>query len=116
MAIVNHTFDTERSFARLFTWPALSTGDIGDAMTGTALGDKTGQLSGNFNGATLIVEGSNTKDGTYHTLSDPLGNALSFTSAGLFVIFERPQFIRPRVSGGSSPAITVTIEASKVIR
>ncbi len=85
---------------------------VGDVDTGAPLGpdaggidfaDKTVQLVGTFNNATIVIEGSN--DGvTYVTLTDPQGNALSFSADAIEVILENPLYIRPSSSGGSGSA------------
>lgn len=56
---------------------------------------KSVQFVGTFDGGTIILEGSN--DGVnYHTLTDPQGNAISKTAAGLEEIEETTRYIRPR--------------------
>lgn len=58
------------------------------------------QFTGTFGtGGTILLEGSN--DGTnYVTLTDPQGNAISKTAAGIEAIEETTVYIRPRVSAG----------------
>lgn len=61
--------------------------------------DRAVQVTGVFGGGSLIIEGS--LDGiNFSTLSDPQGNPLSFTSAGLEAIIENVLWLRPRLAGG----------------
>lgn len=75
---------------------------VGDTATPIKLGvysDRTVQVAGTFGGATVTLQGSNNDVG-YHTLTDPQGNALSFSAAGLETVMELPFFIKPVISGG----------------
>lgn len=85
---------------------ALTDGDDGDPLEFTDYADRTVQVNGTFGGATVVIEGS--LDGTnYHTLTDPVGNELSFTSADMATVMECVQYLRPRVSGGSGVSVSV---------
>jgi hypothetical protein len=87
-------------------------GETGDPLPFTKYADRSVQVSGTFGaGGTVVVQGSN--NGTnYHTLTDPQGNALSFTAAGLEQITEVVKFIRPSVTAGDgTTSLTVTIAA-----
>jgi hypothetical protein len=98
------------------TWVAswnLSNGEAGDPFENPGSPDRSVQVGGTFGaGGTIVIEGSN--DGTnYRTLTDPQGNALSFTSANLEAVQELTRFIRGRVSAGDgTTAIAVHILAS----
>jgi hypothetical protein len=92
----------------IVTWAGMTAGDVGDPIKFAQLPDRTVQVSGLFDGATVVIEGS--IDGSeYHTLTDPQGNALSFTSGGLEAITEVVGYLRPAVTGGASPTIDVNI-------
>jgi hypothetical protein len=83
----------------IFTWAALAQGETGDLVEFPSYVDRTFQVTGTFGGATVVFEGSN--DGsTYFTLSDPQGNQLSLTTAGLKQVEEITRYARPRVIGG----------------
>ena len=90
--------------ARTYLWEALVSGSLdGESIEIPDHADRSVQVVGTFDTATLTVQGSN--DGTnWETLSDPQGNAIAFTSAGLEQILENTRFIRPLVSsvGGST--------------
>ena len=97
-----------RSSARSIVakWTGLGNGDIGVGPAGNSnlqmpsYPDRTVQVLGTFGtGGSISIEGSN--DGTnWVVLSDPLGNALTFTAAGLKQITEMPDMIRPHVTAG----------------
>lgn len=84
---------------------------VGEAAELSAWQDRTVQLFGTWDSATVVIQGSN--DNTnWVTLRDPGGNNLSFTSDGLKAILELPRWIRPSKSGGAaSDAVTVIINA-----
>jgi len=92
------------------SWTAMANGDSGVSPAGApglgwvslpAYSDRTIQFTGTFGaGGTVILEGSNDGGTTWATLTDPLGNALSFTSAGMKQITELPELVRPRVTAG----------------
>lgn len=59
--------------------------------------DKCIQLTGCFNTANVVVEGSN--DGaTYANLTDRVGNTVLFTAPGIKTISDSPLFVRPKVA------------------
>ena len=68
-------------------WTGLAKGDTGapfraDLIHAAGGSDRSAQIVGTFDSATITIEGSN--DGTnYTTLTDPQGNALSFTTAAI---------------------------------
>ena len=104
--------DHRTSLNEVFTmhsWSGLGSGDDGLPISYVDYADRTVQVGGTFSGGTVIIEGS--LDGlTYHTLTDPVGNDLSYTSADLSTVMEAVRYIRPRISGGDgSTSITVTM-------
>ncbi len=94
------------------SWVDLANGDDGAYITYGSFADRSIQVQGTFGaGGTLLVEGSN--DGTnFHTLTTPLGTALSITAAGIYMIAEPVKYIRPRVSAGDGTTeLTATLFA-----
>ncbi len=86
--------------------------------------DKTVQIFGTFGGATVTIQGSNdplvpaddvngTTNATWATLTDPLGAALTATSAKLATILQNPLYIRAISSGGTGSAINVNFCAKR---
>lgn len=100
---------------RYVVWEGLVKGDTGESdESGSPLGmssfaDRSVQVTGTFDSATVTIEGSN--DGTtWATLSDQVGDDLSFTAAGIAMVAELTRYIRPAVSdSGGSADIDVTM-------
>lgn len=82
--------------------------------------DRSVQLLGTFGGSTVVVEGSNvdqpvtTTASDWTTLSDPQGNALSFTAAGIKQVLEVTKWIRVRVSAGTSTSVIARMAARQI--
>lgn len=118
MATVNATSENVLSGeALMFTWTPLTNANVdGSAITGHEYGDRTVQVTGTFNGATAVMQGSN--DGsTWASMTDPQGNALSFAAAGLEQVMETPRYTRVLTSGGGgSQSLTVTLFCRRTIR
>lgn len=94
--------------AYLVTWEALTNVETsGTAVQGYGYADRSIQVVGTFNGATVTIQGSN--DGTnWVSMTDVLGNAISMTTAGLKQIVEITRYIRPSVtSAGASTDVDV---------
>lgn len=92
------------------TWAGLANGDDGAPYEAPVLADRAAQVVGTFGtGGTLLLEG--TIDGSnWATLTDPQGNALSFTAAKIEQVMELVVAVRPRVSAGDGDtALTVSM-------
>lgn len=94
-------------------WLAIPNGDQGRAVSLSMYQDRTVQVTGTFgSGGSVTIQGSNDGGTTWATLTDPLGNALTFTAAGMKQITELPYEIRPSVTAGDvSTAINVWLHA-----
>lgn len=83
-------------------WENMANGDVGD--TAVRLGhyaDRSVQVVGTFGaGGSVSLKGSNDGGTTWATLTDPAGNAITFTSTGLKQILHLPHRIRPEVTAG----------------
>jgi len=100
--------------AVLYTWTGLLNGDQGSAVEAADWADRTVQMSGTFGvGGSVTLEVSN--DGTTWTaLTDPQGNAVTKTAAGLEVFEEAPRFIRQNVTAGDgTTSLAVTVWARR---
>lgn len=87
-------------------WNDLPNGDSGDPFECPGWSDRSVQIQGTLGvGGTVVIEGSN--DGVnYVTLTDPQGNALSFTAVGrIEAISELTRWIRPRVTAGDGATL-----------
>lgn len=99
------------------TWTGVAFGDTCTPAKGLSeYADRSVQLAGTFGGATLAVRGSN-DESNYETLTDPLGVAISRTSAGLKQIVEFTHTVKPELTGGDgTTSITVTVVAKRLRR
>jgi len=99
--------------AHIIEWSGLLNGDTGAPIEMPTSADRSVQFQGTFGvGGTILMEGSN--DGVnYHTLTDPQGNALSKTAAGIEQIQEITRYMRPRVSAGDG---STNLVASMLVR
>ncbi|MCU1273068.1 MAG: hypothetical protein JWO48_499 [Bryobacterales bacterium] len=117
MAVINFAETRDNSFnnnAHYVSWTPLANGDSGTPYGMPGFADRTVQIAGTFGvGGTVVIEG--TVDGTnYATLSDPQGNAISKTAAGIEAVSELVKLIRPRVTAGDgTTSITVALIARK---
>lgn len=90
--------------------PLTHANTTGVAYRSPGLADRSVQVTGTFDSATVLLQGSNDGGTTWATLSDPLGNALSFTVAGFKQISELALDMRPSHSGGTATeSLTITI-------
>jgi hypothetical protein len=95
------------------TWSALTgSGDTVNAYSAPHLPDKTVTVTATgFNSAVVTLVGSNdpTATGTYVTLNDPQGNALTFTANKVETLLENPRWIKPMASGATGGDQSFTI-------
>lgn len=100
-----------RDNANTYTYAAMNTTDtVGEAVEQTGAAHRSVQVFGTFGaGGTVTIQGSN--DGTnWATLTDPQGNALTFTTAKIEAVQELTRYIRPAsVAGDGTTNLTVII-------
>lgn len=101
--------------SRIITWANLtqSGGDVGAEVSWVGFPDRAVQVAGTFGvGGAVVIEGS--IDGNnWAPLTDPQGNALSFTAAKIEAVTELVRFIRPRVTAGDG---TTSLTVSLIVR
>jgi hypothetical protein len=101
--------------SRVITWANLTQAgsDVGGEVSWVGFPDRAVQVAGTFGvGGAVVIEGS--IDGSnYAPLTDPQGNALSFTAAKIEAISELVRFIRPRVTAGDG---TTSLTVSLIVR
>ena len=110
MATDNATINVSQVDNVFITWGPMANGDVGNSQGYTGSADRTFQVTGTFgSGGTVVLEGS--LDGAnWFPLHDPLGAAISKTSAGLSAVLEHCPFIRPHVTAGDgTTAITAIL-------
>lgn len=101
----------------LYEWLAVANGDQGAPIELFNLVDLTVTIEGTFStGGSCTLQGSN--DGsTWHSLTDPQGNAITKTAAGIEVVTEAPRYVRPTITAGDgSTAIDIRIVARRGAR
>ena len=108
VALVDGTF-TENSIK--VTWTSLVSASLnGDPLPENFMdySDRSIQVLGTFNGATVTMQGSNDNGTTWATVNDAFGVALTFTTAGIKQLTEVVAYMRPLVSAsGASTDLTV---------
>ncbi len=100
----------DKTVGEMFVWQwTLATGDTADPISFAEYSDRSVQIEGDDGGGTTTIEG--TLDGTnYKVLTDPQGNALSFTAVNILEqISEATVYIKPVLTGGSAGEIVVTV-------
>ena len=100
----------DTKFGEMFVWQwTLASGDTADPISFAEYSDRSVQIEGDDGGGTTTIEG--TLDGTnYKVLTDPQGNALSFTSVNVIEqISEATVKIKPVLTGGAAGSIVVTV-------
>lgn len=98
----------------LMTWAGLLNGDDGGPVELPSFPDVSVQITGTFGtGGSVTLLGSN--DGTnYVALTDPQGNAITKTAAGLEQVEELVRYIKPSVTAGDgTTSLTVTLLARR---
>jgi hypothetical protein len=91
------------------TWGPMVAGDTAQPLIYSQWADRSIQAEGTFGGASATVQGSNSGNG-YVSLTDPLGNTLSMTAAGIKQVMEVTGFFKPVLSGGDgTTSITFTL-------
>ena len=100
---------SNRFSAYVSTWKDLTLEDIGQPADVAGIAERSVQVEGEFNGATVVIEGSN--DGLYyHVLNSHHGIGLTFGMPGLESVEEAVRFIRPRIDCGTAETkITVSL-------
>ena len=86
----------------------IASGDVGTDVDMASFPDRSVQVFGAFGtGGEITIQGSNDGGTTWATLTDPQGNALTFTAAKIEAITEMVGKIRPIQSAGSGASISV---------
>ena len=118
MATVTETqafpLQASRDTIKVVWTPLTTTNADGSPFTVAYYKDRSIQVNGTFGvGGSCSIEGS--MDGTnYYTLTDPQGNALTFTAAKIEAVSELVLYIRPRVTAGDgTTSLTVSLIAGK---
>lgn len=101
MATIASTLQTDvLSVVTRLNWTGLANGDVGEAVDLREYYDRSVQVAGTFGaGGTVVLKG--TIDGTnWVTLTNGIGDSLSFTSGSIQFITELVWKVRPEVTAG----------------
>lgn len=112
-APLNQTYDDlsgEGHVVRM-TWNHLdATNNVGNAIAFAAWADRSVQITGTFNNAAVVLEGSNDNGNTFLPLTDPQGNVINVTTSTLRAVTEVAGLVRPRTtSGGTNQDVVVSL-------
>lgn len=109
MAEIAYTQSRTSNGDTLITWTGVTEADTFQALQlGGTVSHLFIQIGGTFGGATVVVNGSN-DDSVYGILTDQSATAISATSALVSSIYEKPLYIQPSASGGTSQSLTVKL-------
>ncbi len=113
MALKNYTAATVNNDdgCESVTW-AMAVGDTAQPLQYAQWADRSIQVEGTFGGATVTFQGSNSGN-TYVSLTDPQGNTLSLTAAGIKQVMEVTAYIKPVVTGGDG---TTSLTFTAIVR
>ncbi|MGL4813229.1 MAG: hypothetical protein ACRCXM_15775 [Beijerinckiaceae bacterium] len=93
--------EPDSGLQRIIAWGPVAAGDTCAPADFAQFADRTVQVSGTFDGASVAIEGS--IDGeTWLPVTDPQGNAITASAAKLEAISEMTTFIRPVITGGGA--------------
>ena len=101
--------------ACLMVWTTLDSDDSGAPIELVDYPDMTVAITGTFGAAgSITMQGSN--DGTnWFALTDPQGNAITKTAAGMEIVVEAPRYVRPLVAGGDgTTSLTATLLCRRI--
>lgn len=99
------------------TWTGLDSDDSGSPIQVVDYPDMTVVINGTFGaGGSCTLQGS-MDNSNWYALTDPQGNAITKTSAGIELVTEAPHYIRPLVTAGDgTTSINVTLLCRRVAR
>lgn len=96
-----------------YQWGPMANGDVGAPAVGApGFPDRAMQVFGTFGvGGSVAAEGSNeATPANWAPLTDPQGNTIAVTSAGVKTVTEATSSFRPHVTGGDgTTSVTVIV-------
>lgn len=100
-----------RGTVRIYEWN-IEDGETGDPIVVPVHADVTVQMSGTFDGGTVTLQGAldSGSSPVWATLTDPAGNDVSLTAAGIRTVMENTYKLRPtETGGGTSLAVKIVV-------
>src|SRR5512139_881962 len=83
-------------------WTPVTNADTCAAVSFPECADKSIQVLGTFNAASVAVHGSNDAGTTFAALNDPGGTVIAISAAGIKAILENTELVKPVFSGGGA--------------
>lgn len=111
MALISATkIWNDRNDIVAYEW-VMTENDTAEAARVPNRSDKTIQVHDDFgtSGAIRVAGSIDPGKGVFADLTDPQGNTIEFTAAGIETIMENVAYIRPRISAGTSVSVTIRI-------
>jgi len=92
-------------------WTPVTNADTCNPVSYPGHSDKSIQVSGTFNAASVAMNGSNEPTGTnMFALNDPSSTVIAITAAGGKAVLENTLFLQPAATGGGgSQSLTITM-------
>lgn len=110
MAIIDEISipDLPRRTTRGWQWLGLTASDTGRPISVGDFEEKSVQIVGTGITGAVTFEGTNDPNqGTWNTLNDSQGTAISVTTNSLMDVQENTLFVRPAVAAGGTPNIDI---------
>src|SRR5690606_22699135 len=99
-------FTVDRNWA-LYEWNLTASGN-GVGAEFARWPDKSVTVTGTFGGGTVTLEGSN--DGSnWVALKNHANTPISLTDEGIESVLEHTRYVRPVLTGATSPDLTITV-------
>ena len=107
MAEIAYTISSKADRATLYTWAAVTESDTFQQLAlDAAFSEISVHITGTFGGATVTIQGGNVSTEMLNLLQ--IGGATaSATAADIFSLVDRPLYIQPSHSGGTSESMNV---------
>ena len=130
MAVIGYSVPTQpgngQRRVKIFKWEALGDGDTGLPIFIADYSDRTVHGFGTFSSQTCTLQGSNDPradpsdtdhaSAVWYTLVDAETNAdIAMTDNDLKTILPNPLWVRPSMSSGGSPSVTIVISGKKTL-
>lgn len=107
MAEVSYVISTTDKGDLLLTWSSVTEADTFQQYElSEVVSEISCHITGTFGGATVVIQGGNVSSEMLDLLQID-GSATSTTAADIFSLLDRPLYIQPSASGGSSQSVDV---------
>ncbi len=94
----------------IVTWTPVTSADTCGPTSMPEYTDRSVQVSGTFDSASVAIHGSNNGGVSFVAMNDPTSTVIAITSAAIKAILENSDQIKPVITGGSgSQSLTVSI-------